>query len=137
MIEYIIQTHKGTKIYQTNGEFEVSNRSIYVVKQLCEQALFSYEGYIKSVKKLIDRKYKIPVVIDQSTKLIPTKNTKSYDNVWLNYEAIQSIKKVHDTLEIFFYSGKKIYMNISFLTIKAQINDLITITNTKVKHFHS
>jgi competence transcription factor ComK len=137
MIEYIIQTPHGTKIYQTNGETEISHRSIYIVKQLCEKALFSYEGYIKAVKKIISRKYKIPVVIDQFTKLIPTKNTKSYDNVWLNYEAIQNIKKNKDHLEILFHSGKKIYINISFLTIKGQIDDLIRITNSKVKHFHS
>jgi competence transcription factor ComK len=137
MIEYIIQTPRGTKIYQTDGEIEVSHRSIYIIKQLCEKALFSYEGYIKAVQKSIHRKYKIPVVIDQFTKLIPTKCTKSYDNVWLNYAAIQNIRKDKERLEILFHSGKKIYINISFLTIKGQIDDLIRITNSKVKHFHS
>lgn len=137
MIEYIIQTPNGSKIYQIDHEIETKNRSIYIVKKLCMEALFSYEGYVHAVKKMINRKYKIPVVIDQSTALIPTHNVKSYDNIWINYHAIQTIRQNQENIEIIFHSGKKIYMNISFLTLKSQIEDLIAITNRKVKHFHS
>jgi competence transcription factor ComK len=136
MINYIINTQLGTKIYQENGIKYEKYTNLTYIKKLCLEAMFSYEGYLKAVKKIYKFKYKIPVYINNSLMFIQTKRARDYDNIWINYASIKDIKCVEEFIEIIFYNNEMIQIKYAFHKFKLQIKYLEEIRNTKVKHFH-
>ncbi|MDO9629276.1 MAG: competence protein ComK, partial [Acholeplasmataceae bacterium] len=111
--------------------------SLSYIKRLCVDHLFTYEGYLKAVKKKFDMSYKIPLYISDTIQLIPTKRTRDYENIWINYASIFRIEVDQQIQKITFYSGNTIHINSSNKTLKQQIKYLEQIRNTKVKHFHT
>lgn len=136
MINYIINTNIGTKIYQENGFIYEKNSNLAYIKKLCLEAMFSYEGYLKAIKKIYQFKYKIPVYINNSLMFIQTKRARDYDNIWINYASIKNIKYLDQDIEIIFYNNQKLRIKYSFNKFNLQIKYLEEIRNTKVKHFH-
>lgn len=136
MIEYFKHDAQGIIVYQTDETIQFPITSMRYVKDLCLEALFTYEGYIKACKGLLKRTYKIPVVIDASTMLIPTSGIRKYDTIWFNFSAIREINTNPNDMVIVFVSGRKLVLNIKINQMMALFNDLSIIRNTKVKHFH-
>lgn len=127
---------QGLLIYQNDGYFNYSMSALRFIKQRCEQAYFTYEGYIKACKRQLNRSYRIPVVIDDETMLIPLGNVKAYETIWINYPAIKEIKTGVFGIHLLFISGRELIIDIHQMRLQRQIDDLIEIRNTKVKHFH-
>jgi len=137
MINYIINSNLGVEIYKNDTLEIINGTSLTYIKKLCIEALFTYDGYLKSVKKKFNFKYKIPVYINDSIILIQTKRARDYDNIWINYASIKNLKYNIDSIEITFYNNKILKLNQSFIKLEKQIKYLSEIRNTKVKHFHS
>jgi competence transcription factor ComK len=133
---YIIHTAFGCQIYQKDGSIKEYVSTFSYVKKLCMQHLFTYQGYIKACRKKLGFKYKIPIYINDCLQLIPLKSVRDYDNIWVNYAHIRSFEVHKEGLEIFFFDGTRIVLNISIKTFKTQIKRLNTIREVKVKHFH-
>ncbi len=136
MIEYIININTGCMVYQEDENEIVKGSSLGYVKRLCQEHLFTYEGYLKAVKMKFDINHKIPLFISESIQLIPSARTRDYDNIWVNYATIFRIEEMEKSVRITFYSSHHVYLNISLKTFKQQIRYLEEIRNTKVKHFH-
>jgi competence transcription factor ComK len=69
--------------------------------------------------------------------MIPTKRVRDYDNIWINYAAIDEIILRSGGIEIYFFGERQIYLKYSLNTLKNQIKVLSFIRSSKVKHFHS
>jgi len=136
MIEYIINTQNGSEIYQTFDTSSSKQTALSYIKTLCIQACFTFEGYLKAVKKVHQMSYKIPLYINEEVMLIPIGRYKDYETVWINYPAIKEITPFKEGLKVTFYSSIDIYLKISLNQMKKQIKHLHLIRNTKVKHFH-
>ncbi|MDI6452941.1 competence protein ComK [Peloplasma aerotolerans] len=136
MIEYIVNTSQGALIYQERHIKTYKSSNLSYIKLLCQEGLFTYEGYLMAVKKVLDIKYKVPVYINDYLMLIPVKRTRDYDNIWINYASINHIRESDDGLEIEFYSQRKIYLKYSLNSLSKQIKYLEMIKFMKVKHFH-
>ncbi|MCR3906286.1 MAG: competence protein ComK [Tenericutes bacterium] len=136
MIEYIVNTASGSIIYQEDQIETYKSSNLSYIKLLCEKGLFTYDGYIKTIKKVLDIKYKVPVYISDYLMLIPLKRVRDYDNIWINYASIKNIKKNDKGIEIEFYSQRKLYLKYSLNSLSKQIKYLEMIKIMKVKHFH-
>ena len=136
MIEYIINSAKGTTVYQTDQITHVSMFNLNYVKKLCHEALFSMEGYHEAIRKRLGITYNIPIYIHDELMLIQTKRMRDYDNIWINAAAIQMVKETDSGICIVFLSGRKIYLSLALNRFKARLKCLIMIRNLKVKHFH-
>jgi competence transcription factor ComK len=136
MIEYMKQQSEGLAVYQTDSIEFYRMSTLRYIKLKCEHALFTYDGYIKSCKKISNSSYKIPVIIDDETMLIPCGNTRQYETIWVNYPAIKSITECSEGIYFTFISGRELKLKITRTIWMRQLGDLIRITNTKVKHFH-
>lgn len=132
----MINDPKGTLIYQTDGIICQKNTLVYTVSSMCEDHLFSYEGYRKAVTKKLKITYLIPIFLSDDLQLMPVKRFRDYDNIFINYAAITSYREDNDNIEIEFNSGTKIYIKMSLYSFNQQITKLKKIRNTKVKHFH-
>jgi competence transcription factor ComK len=137
LIEYIKHHQLLTYVYK-NNETEIINKPVIsYIKSLCYKHLFNYEGYKDAIKRVFGFKYKIPLYIDESLQLIPIERVRNYENIWVNFKAIDEIKVKEDTLEIYFYSHQKITIKSKMKTMKNQIKRLEQIRIYVSKHFHA
>jgi len=123
-------------IYQETRNEQFKSSSLAYIKRLCEEHLFTYDGYLKAIRVKFEIYHKPPLCISDTILLIPTKRTRDYENIWMNYSAIFKIEEIKEQTKIIFYSGHELYVNIRLKTLKKQIRYLEEIRNTKVKHFH-
>ncbi len=136
MIEYMMHHQEGLWVYQTDQVLKLSMTCKRHIKTLCEQALFSLEGYLKSCQKQTGKLYKIPVVIDHETMLIPTGGIRIYETIWINFPAICKVEETDQEMLLTFISGRTLRVKMSRMQWQKQIEVLTEIRNTKVKHFH-
>ncbi len=125
----------GSIIYYTDHQEQISINNLSFIKRLCIEFVFTYEGYIKAVKKNSKFKYKIPVYIDDSLLLIQTRRVRSDDNIWFNYASVTNVICLDQGVELEFMSGNKLFINISYEALKTQITYLKEIRNRKVNIF--
>jgi competence transcription factor ComK len=135
MIEYITNNRYGSLIYTIDGIIQHDRTSFFEIKRLCLESFFSYDGYLKAVKKQFQISYKIPIYIHDALQFIQTKRVRDHDNIWFNYAAVINVKDLNKSIEIEFVSGNKLLINISYHTLKTQILYLDQIRKRKVNIF--
>lgn len=131
MIEYLINDTNGSIIFFQDQAMTSRLPVISHVKKFCQDALFTYEGYIKCVKKKVKEKYQIPVVIHETLALFSTCRVRDYENIWINYYAIKDYHEIDGTIEIMFYSGKRLYLKSSLNKFENKIKLLMKIKKIK------
>lgn len=137
MIEYIKHEKNQTIIYQ-DGKMTIMNQSVlYVIHQLCIEHLTTYEGYVKAVQSKYHRHHLIPVVLSSDLMLIPMMRIRTYENIWVNSAAIQSIHSTNHGVIITFFGLNQLQINKNLSYFKKAINFVNMIKNEKVKHFHT
>ncbi len=133
-----IANHKYGCILFKNDKNQVLNMSsISYIKHLCEEHLFTYQGYLQACRNKLDLKYKIPLYVCETIQLIPTKSHRRYDIVWINYAYIKHYEAIKEQVLINFFDGTKLLADISYQSLKTQIIRINRIRDVKVKHFHS
>jgi competence protein ComK len=135
MIEYITNNQYGSIMYTINQSKQLKKTSLSIIKRLCMESFFTYEGYLKSIKKYYPISYKIPIFINESMQFIQTKRARDDDNIWINFAAIINIKVIDQGVILEFMSGSKLFINISDHYIKSQIHYLEQIRKRKVNIF--
>jgi len=136
MIEYISYEKLHTIIYKTHDIKRINRCMTSVIHTICYKHLIDFKGYLKAVKKVFDMKYHIPIYIDETLQLIPTKAYRAYENIWINKVAIASFKKDEKSIKITFYSGRTLIIDKSMQYLKKQFQRLEEIANHSSKHFH-
>jgi competence transcription factor ComK len=137
MIEYIINDFEGSLIYQNHDIITKSKQSsLAYIKQLCIKHYFTYQGYLEAIKKELGYCYKIPIYMSEQNMFFQTQRARDYDNIWINFFAIESVQKKENTLLIIFKSQRKLQISLTLKQFEKQKAQLEFIRNQKVKHFH-
>ncbi len=136
MIDYITNEKNHTYIYQENKVSIHAISNLSYVKQMCMNHLFTYEGYIKSVKRMFGYHYKIPIFLHEGLQLIATKSVRNYDNIWINYASVESIDYIGNRIRLTFTSHRILIIEISKQAFNEQIKRLEVIKLHISKHFH-
>jgi competence transcription factor ComK len=135
MIEYIRNDHHGSTVFYQEKVVFSKRSALYEVKNMCLQHFFSYEGYIKSVRKMTKDKYQIPILIDEDHAFLPTCRVRDYENIWINTFSIYQIIPHHKGVELIFYSGRRLYIDYSINRLKNKIKLVMKIKSMKVNIF--
>jgi len=118
MLEKIINTAFGTKLICQDKDLVFKESALKMVKTLCERRLFTLEGYIQAVKKILPISYKVPLALSDNLVLFQTESSRNFTNIWINYKAIMDIREVNQKLLITFFSGNSIMINWSLRGFK-------------------
>lgn len=114
MIKYIINTPYGSKIIKQGEIVESKLNNLSIIKRLCLQNLFTYEGYLKAATKIFNVKHNIPVYINKDNLFIPIKRVRDYDNIWINYQMVVTYYKTQDKTTVVFNDYEKIIINLKY-----------------------
>ena len=132
MIKYITNTVYGCNIYHTTHQTSLNINNLSLVKKMCLEELFSYEGYLKGVKAKFGSVRLIPVYINKNILLIPTKRVRDYENIWLNYSQILLIESSDNKTKVTFKDYTNITINIKYHNFIKRIKLAKKIINYKL-----
>ena len=135
MIEYIQNDCHGSTIFYQDKVVKSKRNALYEIKNMCLQHFFSYEGFIKSVRKTMKEKYQIPILIDDEHAFLPTCRVRDYENKWINVCSIYQIMPHQRGVELIFYSGRRLYIDYSVNRLKNKIKLIMKIKSMKVNIF--
>lgn len=128
MIKYIINTPYGSKVFKINNDtYESKINNLSIIKKICIENLFTYEGYTKSVSKIFNIRHNIPVYLNDNQMFIPTKRVRDYENIWINYASILTFKSYDSNIEIIFKDYDKLKINLKYRLFDKRIKHLETI----------
>ena len=118
---YLTRNGNGILIKDSSKEYLINAGIKKYINKLCMDNLSTYDGRRLSIAKLLNQKDNIPIYIDKSTFLFPTKALREYDTVFINYFSIPSIKKIdHKNTLIVFDNLEEININISIKKVFKQ-----------------
>ena len=112
-----------TKIIEKNDEYIVNDTPYEVMEHSCNYFGSSFDGRIIGSKNILGSVYKIPVIVEETQKLIffPTEALAS-DNVgWISYKNIKNIEKHNRKSKVIFNNGDSVIIDCPYFSVKNQI----------------
>jgi hypothetical protein len=131
MIKYIVNTPYGSKIIKSNKILLSKDNNLTIIKKMCIENLFTYEGYLKAINKLFSKKHNIPVFINRDNQFIPIKRVRDYDNIWVNYSQVLTYKKYDNQTVIIFKDYQQLEINLKVNLFEKRVKMLYEIYRYK------
>ncbi len=102
-ILYLKKGNRSTTIkLKNNQEILINNTLKEVLNNYCLKDLTTIEGRMKATSQVFNIRKHIPIYLSENLVLIPTKNKKEIDNIYINcYSVIDMIKDEEKTKVIF------------------------------------
>lgn len=125
---YIQNNSTGSSICIKNENINFKERSLYITNYICSLKLTSIESYNSGIKNIFNFKYNIPIYLNKSLILIPSRSIKHYDNVWINYSEVLKVKLSKENFIIITFKDGTILettMNLNYYN--KQLNQIILI----------
>lgn len=112
-----------TKVLEEDREYLISQSAFEIMDHSCKYFGSSYQGRVEGAKAMLMANYKLPVIVEESTKMIffPTESPSLENCIWISLQHYDFLKKYVDKTEIYFKNGKKIITNISASSINNQV----------------
>ena len=112
-----------TKIIELSKEYIVDYNSFSIMEENCEYYGSTYEGRVNAAKKLLNFNYKLPLLLEESNRLIffPTKSASNNECCWINHNYVKKREKTGNITKVTFSNGKEIELNISKLSFENQL----------------
>ena len=112
-----------TKIIELEKEYVISQSAFNIMEENCEYYGSTYDGRVKSAKKILNFSYKIPVLVEETEKIIffPTKSTTDSSCCWINYSQVTERKKNGKKIKVQFKNGREEDFDISKLSFENQL----------------
>ena len=113
----------SSKVYEIDEEYIVDETPYSIMENSCRYFGSSLEGRIMGSKDVLGAIYKIPVIVEESQKLIffPTKALDSPTVSWISYKNIKSIEKYNDKSLVKFKNDEKVILDCPYFSLKNQI----------------
>lgn len=116
-------TSSKTKVIEKTKEYVIPQATFEILEENCEYYGSTYDGRIKAAQKILNFSYKIPLLIEESEKIIffPTKASSSKDCCWINHNYVKLREKNGKNTKITFENGVEIELKISKLSFENQL----------------
>lgn len=113
----------NTKIIEKDDEYIINNTAYRIMDDSCQYYGSSYSGRLKASKKILDCSYKLPILVEETSRLIffPIKSSLLEDCCWINLNCIKKVQRCGKNTKIIFQNEKEILVNVSKLSIDNQI----------------
>ncbi len=112
-----------SKVVEFNDEYIVNDSPYSVMDYSCKYFGSSLSGRIDGSKNILGSVYKIPVIVEESQKLIffPTEAINSESVSWISYKNIKSVEKYGKKSLIKFNNGVEVIIDCPYFSLKNQI----------------
>jgi len=112
----IIPIDGRSKIVEDYITYMIDDSPFNILNNSCKYYGSSFEGRVSASDFLIGVKYKCPIIISETKKIIffPTSSYRQKECIWLNYEAISKyyVNK-NNNLIVELHNNLKIELNLS------------------------
>lgn len=125
MLLYLYYKNNQLNVVRTSGT-EKHNMSFQrYLNSLLLYELTDYSSRIKATNKLFDFKSKTPIVIDKETILFCSSNIRNYENIIINYKAIEKVEKIGSRkIIIYFKYGHTIKTDMSYYSFQKYLEKI-------------
>ena len=112
-----------TRVIEKEEDYSINNDAYKIMDESCQYYGSSYNGRLMASKKILDCSYKLPILVEESSRLIffPIKSSLLEDCCWLNLNGIKKVQKHGRKTKIIFQNGKELIVDVSKLSIDNQI----------------
>ena len=119
----VIAVNNKTKIIEKDRVVTVDNDAYKIMDDNCKYYGSSYLGRLQAGKIILNCKYKIPILVEESNVLIffPIKSSLEKDCCWLNPNSISNIEQDGENSVVTFKNGKKKIFDVSKYSLENQI----------------
>ncbi len=131
---YYVKRHNSGIIVKDSSNEHVLNIGIKgYINSLCLKNLSTFDGRKTAATRFLKQKDNIPIYVDSSTFLYPTKSLREYSVVFVNYFEVLSIRKISNTSTLLIFNNlEKLIINLS---IKRVMKQHLRIENI-IEHFN-
>lgn len=113
-----------SKVIENGREYVIENNTFEIMEHSCEYFGSSYEGRKEGTKKLLGLTHKVPIIVEESQKIIffPTTSCEREECIWINLNLIDKYysKNKKESI-ILFTNGDELEFNISIGSLNNQI----------------
>lgn len=113
----------STKVIELTKDYVIQDLPFKIMEENCEYYGSTYEGRIKAAKKILNFSYKLPLLVEESEKIIffPTKTCTDSECAWINHNFVKSREKCGKMTKVLFKNGVEMDLKISKLSFENQL----------------
>ena len=128
--------NERARVIEINDEYIVEESPYEIMENSCKYFGSSLSGRVDGSKDILGSVYKIPVIVEESQKLIffPTEALNSPTVGWISYKNIRNVEKIGRKSLVKFKDGQDVLINCPYFSMKNQIfrcNMLEAISNNR------
>ena len=114
---------KTSRVLENKKEYLISNNAYQVMDESCKYFGSSYVGRQEGSRQILGAKYKLPIVVEESSELIffPIGALEDSKCVWVSLQWFQDVTSRGKKVYIVLKNGKKIECNASKESIQSQV----------------
>lgn len=122
-IAIIPENGDKTRIIEVSNDYVIDYSTFNIMEENCEYYGSTYEGRITAAKKILNFSYKLPLLIEESEKLIffPTTSATSDQCCWINHNHVKQRVKSMGGTKVTFTNGLVEEFKISKLSFENQL----------------
>lgn len=112
-----------SRIIEKDDEYIVKETPYKIMENSCRYFGSSFEGRVDGSKSILGSVYKIPVIVEESQKLIffPTEAVNSPNVSWISYRNIRNVEKIGSKTLIKFKDSRQVLVDCPYFSMKNQI----------------
>ena len=111
-------------VIEDTQDIDVTKKPLEIVDYSCKYFGSSYPGRKDGAKNILNSKYKLPILVEDTRNLIffPTNSPEDDNCIWISLKNIRNYYKLeNDKTKIDFKNGKSIIVDISFNSFNNQV----------------
>lgn len=113
----------NTRVIELEKEYIIPQSAFNIMEENCEYYGSTYEGRVKSAKKILNFAYKIPIIVEETERIIffPTKSTLDNTCCWINFNFVTTREKSGKNIIVKFKNGLEYEFDVSKLSFENQL----------------
>jgi len=112
-----------TRVIELYKEYIIPKSTFDIMEENCEYYGSTYDGRVKAAKKILNFSYKIPIIVEETERIIffPTKSISDGGCCWINYIFVTKREKCGKKIKVQFQNGIEEEFDISKLSFENQL----------------
>lgn len=116
--------YDSSQIIENNQNYIVNKTTFRVIEDSCAYFGVNYKSRLEGALKFINTKYKVPIIIQETNRLIffPITSPTRGNTTWISFNNIENYYPCKNKRNTFveFKNGFKMYFDISFYSFNQQ-----------------
>lgn len=119
----LVPCSTGTIVYEADRRFFINSEANNIINNSCEYYGSTYEGRRIGTIRLTGMTHKLPIVIDESKRIIffPSSSPRLNQCTWLALNHIKDISKLDRQSKVILDNFQEIILDISFGCLNNQL----------------